>query len=104
MKPCKECYSHASGAGLETRPQDMNSEHQTVKSRLTGKDHEIMFGPLPAHSDPSMGGNMARNPFASKAQMRKFFAMESRGDLPKGTAENWAHETRNIKHLPEHKK
>jgi hypothetical protein len=43
-------------------------------------------------------------PYQSKAQMRKFFSMESKGELPKGKAEEWAHETPNIKDLPEHKK
>ena len=45
-------------------------------------------------------------PFKSKKQMGKFFAMEDRGDLPEGTAERWAHHTKNIKKLPEkvHKK
>jgi hypothetical protein len=33
--------------------------------------------------------------------MRAFFAMEKRGELPKGTAERWARETPNIKNLPE---
>jgi hypothetical protein len=33
--------------------------------------------------------------------MRAFFAMENRGELPKGTAERWARETKNIKRLPE---
>jgi len=42
--------------------------------------------------------------FKSKAQMRKFFAMESRGELPKGKAKEWAKKTPNIKSLPEHKK
>lgn len=42
-------------------------------------------------------------PFQSKAQERLFFAKESRGELPKGTALNWAHETPNLKSLPEHK-
>jgi len=32
--------------------------------------------------------------------MRKFFAMEKRGQLPKGTAEKWAKHTKNIKQLP----
>jgi hypothetical protein len=39
-------------------------------------------------------------PFKSKAQQRLFFAKEARGELPKGTALKWAHETPNIKHLP----
>lgn len=40
-------------------------------------------------------------PFQSKRQMRKFFAMERAGELPKGTAREWAHHTPNIKKLPE---
>lgn len=40
-------------------------------------------------------------PFRSKSQMRRFFAMESRGELPKGKAEEWARETPNIKNLPQ---
>ena len=43
-------------------------------------------------------------PFKSKAQQRFMFAAEERGDVPKGTAEEWAHKTKNIKKLPEHKK
>lgn len=39
-------------------------------------------------------------PFKSKAQMKKFFAMEKRGEMKKGTAERWAKETPNIKKLP----
>lgn len=42
-------------------------------------------------------------PFKSKAQMEKFFAMEKRGEIPKGTAKRWAEETPNIKKLPEKK-
>lgn len=41
-------------------------------------------------------------PYKSRSQMRAFFAMENRGDLPEGTAERWAHHTKNIKKLPEH--
>ena len=40
-------------------------------------------------------------PFKSKAQQRFMFAAEDKGDVPKGTAEEWAHETPNIKKLPE---
>ena len=48
-------------------------------------------------------------PFKSKAQQRFMFAAESPGfrgeaDIPKGTARRWAHETPNIKKLPEKKK
>lgn len=46
-------------------------------------------------------------PYKSKAQQRFMFAAEERGDVPKGTAKEWAHKTPNIKKLPEkvkHKK
>jgi len=42
-------------------------------------------------------------PFASKAQHRKFRAMEAAGELPKGTSSTWAHHTKDMKALPEHK-
>lgn len=40
-------------------------------------------------------------PAKSKAQLRFLFAAEARGELPKGTAREWAHATPNIKKLPE---
>jgi hypothetical protein len=40
-------------------------------------------------------------PFKSKAQQRWMFAAEARGELPEGTAKEWAHETKNFKKLPE---
>lgn len=40
-------------------------------------------------------------PFKSKAQARLFFAKERAGELPEGTARRWAHETADIKKLPE---
>lgn len=43
-------------------------------------------------------------PFKSKAQQRFMFAAESRGDVPKGTAERWAKDTPDIKALPEKKR
>jgi hypothetical protein len=43
-------------------------------------------------------------PYKSKRQMRKFFAMEKRGEIAKGTAREWAHETPNIARLPEVKR
>lgn len=43
-------------------------------------------------------------PFKSKAQQRWMFAAESRGEVPKGTAREWAHKTKDIKKLPEHVK
>lgn len=39
-------------------------------------------------------------PFKSKAQQKWMFAAEARGDVPKGTAKEWAHKTKNIKRLP----
>lgn len=42
-------------------------------------------------------------PFQSKSQLRKFHAMESSGELPKGTASRWAKHTPNMKSLPEKK-
>ncbi len=43
-------------------------------------------------------------PFKSKAQQRYMFAAEKRGELKKGTAKRWAHETKNINRLPNKKK
>lgn len=43
-------------------------------------------------------------PFKSKAQQRFMFAAESQGKLKPGTARKWAHETKNMKKLPEHVK
>ncbi len=35
--------------------------------------------------------------------MKKFFVLEREGKLPKGTAREWAHETPDVKKLPEYK-
>lgn len=43
-------------------------------------------------------------PYKSKAQAKKFRVMEAAGELPKGTASEWAHATPSIKALPEHVK
>jgi hypothetical protein len=40
-------------------------------------------------------------PAKSRRQMRAMFAMEARGELPAGTAEEMAHKTPSIKSLPE---
>ncbi len=41
-------------------------------------------------------------PLKSKAQMRKLGALESRGEVPKGTVSKWAHHTPGgVKNLPE---
>ena len=37
-------------------------------------------------------------PFKSKAQMKKFFAMEKRGEIPPGTAKRWAEETPKVEY------
>ncbi len=39
-------------------------------------------------------------PFKSRAQQKWMFAAEARGEVKKGTAERWAHHTKNIKSLP----
>ena len=41
-------------------------------------------------------------PLHSKAQMRKLFALEEKGQLKKGTAIEFAHATPNISKLPEY--
>jgi hypothetical protein len=43
-------------------------------------------------------------PLKSKAEMRFLFAKEARGELPKGTALEFAHATPNISKLPEYVK
>jgi hypothetical protein len=43
-------------------------------------------------------------PFTSKAQQRKCFAMKGRGQAKGWDCEEWAHATKNLKKLPEHKK
>ena len=98
MKPC---YTHCSGAGLYTEPQEFTSEHQTVKSRLDGKDHEIMFGPLPAAPDPSSGGLTPANPFVSLAQSHYMYAHPE--ILGKKSLKEWSDST-NYKSLPKHVK
>ena len=97
----KSCYTHCSGAGLYTEPQEFTSEHQTVKSRLDGKDHEIMFGPLPANADPSKGGLVPSNPFASGAQ-RAYLNMHP-DILGKKALHEW-NEASKGQHVPYHVK
>lgn len=48
-----------------------------------------------------LGSMIKEAPFKSKAQQRFMFAAEARGDVAKGTARRWAHETKGIKKLPE---
>lgn len=42
-------------------------------------------------------------PYKSQAQRRFMYAAEARGEVPKGTADRWSKETKNIKSLPERK-
>lgn len=42
-------------------------------------------------------------PVKSKAQLRKLFALEARGELKRGTTRRWARKTRGIEKLPERK-
>lgn len=54
--------------------------------------------------DKSLLRRGTKIPFKSKSQMKKFYAMEARGEMKKGTAKRWAHETPDISELPEKKK
>ena len=40
-------------------------------------------------------------PFKSRAQQRWAFAAQKRNEIPRGMARRWAHETPNIRRLPE---
>lgn len=40
-------------------------------------------------------------PYKSKSQQRAFFAMEAKGELPKGTAKKWMAHTENFSELPD---
>jgi len=79
----------------------MNSEHQTVRSRLTGKEHEIGFGPLPAAANPVNGGQMPANPFKSLAQERYMHANPE--VLGPSALKEWDRATKG-KSLPKHVK
>lgn len=93
------CYDKLSGAHLEVKPQDYTSEHQTVRSRLTGQEHEIKFGPMPAAPDPSKGGEVPANPFMSLAQSHYMYAHP--GILGKKSLKEWSDKT-DYKNIPKH--
>ena len=40
-------------------------------------------------------------PYKSRSQQRAFFAMEAKGELPKGTAKKWMKHTTNFNELPD---
>jgi hypothetical protein len=91
-----QCAGHT-----EVNPLDYTHEHQKVKSRLTGKNVEIAQGPMPAAGDPSKGGLVGKNPFASQAQAGY---MHSHPEiLGKERLKEWDNATRG-KHLPKHVK
>ena len=78
---------------IEVKPQTYTKEHQTIRSRTTGKDYEIMFGPQPGNLVP-------KNPFASKAQQRFMYANPD--ILGKKGLKEWSSKT-DFKSLPQHK-
>ena len=84
---------------IEKKPLDYTTEHQTVTSRLTGRKHEIMFGPLPAAANPVKGGQVSINPFVSQAQAG-YLHMHPEV-LGKTALAEWDKETKG-KHLPKH--
>ena len=43
-------------------------------------------------------------PYKSKAQVRKMYAMEARGEVAAGTAERWRAKTGSLKKLPKRKR
>ncbi len=79
------------GAGVKQAPPDTTKEHQTIVSRITGKEHEISFGPLP-------GGLVPANPFASLAQEGFLHAHPEK--LGKKELAHWDAETKG-KSLPQ---
>lgn len=66
---CPVCHGYVGRVmGMAT------SEHDTIQSRVTGRNHEIKFGPMPStmgtdHTG-STGGLVPKNPFASIAQAK----------------------------------
>ena len=54
-------YTTPNAGSDKQKSPDFTTEHQTIESRITGKKHEIDFGPLP-------GGLVPANPFASEMQ------------------------------------
>lgn len=85
------CYDKMSGAGLKVEPIDYTTEHQKVKSRLTGRDVEIEFSPMG-------GGLVPKNPFASQAQAGY---MHSHPEILGPKLKEWDQATKG-KHLPKH--
>jgi len=76
----------------------------SIKSQTPGIASDVPL--MSKQREPAylMGKKEKEMPYKSKAQEKLFFAKEERGELPKGTAIEWAHETPNIKKLPEHVK
>lgn len=57
----------AKGQPMNPKNLPNTREHDTIKSRTNGQDYEIGFG-------PQSGGNVPKNPFASKAQQGYMYA------------------------------
>jgi hypothetical protein len=94
------CYDQCKGH-QHVKPIDYTHEHEQVRSRLTHKNVEIEQCPLPAAGDPSKGGLVPANPFASLAQAGY---MHSHPEiLGASRLKEWDNATRG-KHLPKHVK
>lgn len=83
-EPAKEKEREIPAQKHATPVKPYTTEHQKVKSRLTGMDHEISFGPLG-------GGFVPKNPFASKAQQGYMFAHPE--ILGKSKLKEWSSKT-----------
>lgn len=76
-----------------TPAKPFTTEHQKLRSRVTGLDHEISFGPQP-------DGLVPKNPFASQAQQRYMYANPD--VLGKKALKEWGSKT-DFKKLPKKK-
>ena len=88
---CKDCGKQPCACIVNKR---MN-EHDTVRSRTTGRKIEISMGPQP-------DGMVPKNPFASELQAKFAHANPAKFGGKKGL-EEWDKST-NFKNLPKHAK
>lgn len=94
------CYDNCKGH-QHVKSIDFTHEHQTVRSRLSGHKVEIEQGPMPAAGDPSKGGLVPSNPFASTAQAGYLHSHPE--VLGRERLAEWDRATKG-KHLPKHVK
>lgn len=89
---CDNCKQSPCMCSKSADPSTFYPEHAKIRSRTTGRKHEIEFGPQP-------GGLVPKNPFASLAQAGY---MHTHPEIlgKKGLAE-WDAATKG-KHLPKH--